>query len=97
MGSRASYLHTMIKAVEKASFGIVRDFGELEKLQSSKSGIKRFVESAYKKSEDQLMYVLSKAYPDIPFGDDIRSEGSNKLFWSIEPISGRQNRSESVV
>ena len=37
------HLNTMIKASEKASKVIIRDFGELENLQVSKKGPKDFV------------------------------------------------------
>ena len=43
MISISSNLNIMIKAAEKASKSVIRDFGEVEKLQVSKKGPKDFV------------------------------------------------------
>ena len=43
MISISSNLNIMIKAVEKASKSVIRDFGEVEKLQVSKKGPYDFV------------------------------------------------------
>ena len=43
MNSISPNLNLMIKACEKASKVIIRDFGELENLQVSKNGLKDFV------------------------------------------------------
>ena len=43
MNSISSSLNLMIKACEKASKIIIRDFGEIENLQVSKKGPKDFV------------------------------------------------------
>ena len=44
MNSISANLNIMIKASEKASKILIRDFGELEKLQVSKKGPKDFVQ-----------------------------------------------------
>ena len=44
------YEHVMIMACEKASKSLIRDFGEIEKLQVSVKGPSDFVSSADKKS-----------------------------------------------
>jgi hypothetical protein len=43
MISISSNLNIMIKAAEKASKSVIRDFGEVEKLQVSKKGPRDFV------------------------------------------------------
>ena len=43
MISISSNLNLMIRAVEKASKSVIRDFGEIEKLQVSKKGPRDFV------------------------------------------------------
>ena len=43
MISISSNLNLMIKAAEKASKSVIRDFGEVEKLQVSKKGPNDFV------------------------------------------------------
>ena len=44
MISISSNLNIMIKAAEKASKFVIRDFGEVEKLQVSKKGPRDFVQ-----------------------------------------------------
>ena len=46
MNSISANLNVMIKASEKASKILIRDFGELEKLQVSKKGPRDFVTNA---------------------------------------------------
>ena len=54
------HLNMMIKASEKASKVIIRDFGELENLQVSKKGPKDFVTKTDKRVEKILMEELEK-------------------------------------
>ena len=49
MNSISPNLNIMIKAAEKASKILIRDFGELEILQISSKGPSDFVTSSYKK------------------------------------------------
>ena len=51
MNSISANLNIMIKASEKASKVLIRDFGELEKLQVSKKGPKDFVTNSDIKAE----------------------------------------------
>ena len=51
MNSISPNLNLMIKACEKASKILIRDFGELENLQVSKKGPKDFVTNSDKKTE----------------------------------------------
>ena len=60
MNSISPNLNIMIKASEKASKVLIRDFGELEKLQVSKKGPKDFVTNADKKVEKILIEELLK-------------------------------------
>ena len=53
-------LNMMIKAVEKASKSVIRDFGEVEKLQVSKKGPRDFVTKTDKYVEKILIEELSK-------------------------------------
>ncbi len=82
----------MIKACEKASKIIIRDFGELENLQVSKKGPKDFVTNADKKVEQALIKELSKKQYSIiseETGSIIRENKNN--FWIIDPIDGTTN------
>ncbi len=60
MNSISPNLNLMIKACEKASKVLIRDFGEIENLQVSKKGPKDFVTNADKKVEKVLIHELSK-------------------------------------
>ena len=51
MNSISPNLNLMIKACEKASKVLIRDFGEIEKLQVSKKGPSDFVTNSDLKSE----------------------------------------------
>ena len=53
----------MIKASEKASKILIRDFGEIEKLQVSKKGPTDFVTNADLKTEKIILNELEKARP----------------------------------
>ena len=60
-------LNIMIKAAEKASKSIIRDFGEIEKLQVSKKGPNDFVTKTDKNVEKILIEELSKTKKNYSF------------------------------
>jgi myo-inositol-1(or 4)-monophosphatase len=84
----------MSKAAEKASHGIARDFGELERLQPSQRGIKSFADKSSDRAIETITKLLSRAYPNIPFmhekSGDNHTEISN-IVWGIDPINGMTN------
>ena len=55
MNSISANLNIMIKASEKASRLLIRDFGEVEKLQVSKKGPTDFVSNADIKAEKLII------------------------------------------
>ena len=59
MNSISPNLNLMIKSCEKVSKILIRDFGEVEKLQVSIKGPKNFVTNSDKKVEDMLDNELS--------------------------------------
>ena len=67
MISISSNLNIMIKAAEKASKSIIRDFGEVEKLQVSKKGPYDFVTKTDKHVEKILIEELSKTKKNYSF------------------------------
>ena len=82
----------MIKACEKASKVLVRDFGEIENLQVSKKGPKDFVTNADKNVEKILIKELSKKNFSIiseEVGTIVKENKNN--FWVIDPIDGTTN------
>jgi len=94
MNSISPNLNLMIKACEKASKVIIRDFGELEKLQVSKKGPKDFVTKTDKRVEKILIEELSKTKKNYSFISEETGKILNKnksIFWVIDPIDGTTN------
>ena len=94
MKSISVNLSIMIKAAEKASKTLIRDFGEIEKLQVSIKGPSDFVSSADKNAEKTIMQELLKSKK----GYSILTEESGKIInsdknnmWIIDPIDGTTN------
>ena len=94
MNSISANLNLMIKASEKASKVIIRDFGELENLQVSKKGPKDFVTKTDKRVEKILIEELSKSKKNYSFITEETGKILNKnknIFWIIDPIDGTTN------
>ena len=64
MNSISANLNLMIKACEKASKILIRDFGEIEKLQVSKKGPSDFVTNSDIKAEKIIIDEVTKGRPD---------------------------------
>tara|TARA_B100000242_G_scaffold208478_1_gene151401 strand:- start:255 stop:1001 length:747 start_codon:yes stop_codon:yes gene_type:complete len=94
MNSISANLNLMIKACEKASKIIIRDFGELENLQVSKKGPKDFVTKTDKKVEKILIEELEKSKKNYSFITEETGKILNRnkdIFWIIDPIDGTTN------
>lgn len=101
--SRSSpVMNVMILAVEKAAKGLIRDFGELEKLQASRKSFGNFVTTADKRSENILIEELSHARPEFDLLSEergaIAAERPRSRFdqnggyrWIIDPLDGTTN------
>ena len=84
----------MIKAAEKASKSVIRDFGEIEKLQVSKKGPRDFVTKTDKHVEKILIEELSKTKKNYSFLSEEIGKIENKdkeNIWIIDPIDGTTN------
>jgi myo-inositol-1(or 4)-monophosphatase len=94
MKSISANLNVMIKAAEKASRALIRDFGEIEKLQVSIKGPTDFVSNADLKAEKIIIEELKKARPEysiISEEDGSESNKDKKNTWIIDPIDGTTN------
>ena len=94
MNSISANLNVMIKASEKASKILIRDFGELEKLQVSKKGPSDFVTNSDLKAEKIIMEELKKARPNYSVISEETGIEKNKDIsnsWIIDPIDGTTN------
>ena len=87
-------LNIMIKACEKASKVIIRDFGELENLQVLKKGPRDFVTKTDKRAEKILIEELQKARKNYSFITEetgVINNSDKDCFWIIDPIDGTTN------
>lgn len=84
----------MSNAVRKAARGVLRDFGEADKLQISKKGAANFVTHADLRTEKILLEELGRARPKFSFlteesGEIMGKENMNRFV--IDPIDGTTN------
>ena len=94
MQSISANLNVMIKAAEKASRALIRDFGEIEKLQVSIKGPTDFVSNADLKAEKIIIEELKKARPYYSIISEEDGSENNKdkdHTWIIDPIDGTTN------
>ena len=94
MNSISPVLNLMIKASEKASKILIRDFGELEKLQISVKGPNNFVTNADRRVEEIIIRELEKSKKNFSILTEERGFIENKdkdNFWIIDPIDGTTN------
>ena len=94
MNTISPNLNIMIKACERASKVIIRDFGEVENLQVKKKGPRDFVTKTDQRVEKILIEELSKAKKNYSFlteeSGKIENKDKNKV-WIIDPIDGTTN------
>ena len=94
MNSISVNLNIMIKACEKASKILIRDFGEIENLQVSKKGPADFVTNSDIRAEKIIIDELKKAKPNYSIISEENGIGNNKDLdntWIIDPIDGTIN------
>jgi myo-inositol-1(or 4)-monophosphatase len=87
-------MNVMTAAARKAGKAILRDFGELEKLQVSRKGIADFVTKADTKAERILHDELLRTRPHYSFvmEESGTVEGLDQTHrWYIDPIDGTTN------
>ena len=87
-------LNIMIKACEKASKILKRDYGEIENLQVSVKGPGDFVTSADNKCEKIIIQELLKAKKDFSLITEESGTLNNKdkdNIWILDPIDGTSN------
>ena len=91
---RSALLNVMTAAALKAGKAVLRDFGELDKLQVSRKGTADFATNADRKAEKILYQELAKARPDFGFlmeesGEVAGKDGVHRFV--IDPIDGTHN------
>ena len=94
MNVLSSNLNLMIKAGEKASKRLIRDFGEVENLQVSIKGPTDFVSNADINAEEIIIDELSKLkknYSILSEETGYIKNRDEKNIWIIDPIDGTSN------
>ncbi len=87
-------MNIIYKACMKASKSLIRDFGEIEKLQVSSKGPGDFVSSADKRTEKIIVEELLKAHSDYGIVSEemgVINEKNKDQRWIIDPIDGTMN------
>lgn len=94
MAVQSPIMTVMVRAAEKASRALLRDFNEVENLQISRKGPGDFVTAADKKAEKTIFEELQKAKPSFSFlmeesGQIVGEDRDN--VWIIDPLDGTHN------
>jgi myo-inositol-1(or 4)-monophosphatase len=87
-------INIIYKACMKASKALIRDFGEIEKLQVSSKGPGDFVTAADTRSEKIIVEELLKAHPDYGILSEevgVINKSNKDQRWIIDPIDGTMN------
>ena len=86
-------INVMVKTCRKAAKILIRDFGEIEKLQVSLKGPGDFVTASDKKVEKILIDELQKARPNYSIlSEEVGEINNDESFkWIIDPIDGTAN------
>ena len=94
MSGPSAIMNVMQTAARKASRDLLRDFGEVEKLQVSRKGPADFVSRADKKAEETIHEILAQARPGYGFlleeGGEIPGTDKTHRF-IIDPLDGTTN------
>src|SRR3546814_11440629 len=82
----------MVRASKKAARGLIRDFGEVERLQVSEKGPANFVSVADTRAERVIRDELARARPGFGFlleesGETPGSEPGAR--WIVHPLDGQ--------
>lgn len=83
-----------LKAARKAAEHIERAFERLDTVKIEQKGQNDFVSEVDRKAEQEIIYVLSKAYPDHAFlGEESGLSGKkdSEYQWIIDPLDGTTN------
>ena len=93
MNNQSPTINIFEKAARKAAKGLIRDFGEIEKLQIQNKKIGDFVTNADLKSEKQLLETLMYYYPNYSYYLEEKGfiKGNEKEMIVIDPLDGTTN------
>lgn len=94
MSYRSALINVMEGAARKAARGLIRDFGEVERLQVSRKGPADFVSEADRRAERAIRAELEKARPEFGFcmeesGETVGTDTTHR--WVVDPLDGTTN------
>jgi len=93
-------LNVIIKALDKISNKIARDFGEIENMQNNNFTAVKFANSCYSAVKEHLVRDLGAINPqyNIRFldGEEIINDKNSRFSYVIAPIDGLLNLSRSI-
>jgi myo-inositol-1(or 4)-monophosphatase len=94
MAQASANLNIMIKAARIAGRKLLRDFGEVEKLQVSMKSAGDFVSRADKKAEEVIREELCEARPNYGWlgeeSDEVKGADPTRR-WIVDPLDGTTN------
>ncbi len=94
MSVQSANMTIMLRAAEKASRALLRDFNEVENLQVSRKGPADFVSAADRRAEEIIHEELKKARPSFGFlmeesGEHKGADGEYRFI--VDPLDGTTN------
>lgn len=97
---RSPNLNVMIKALDKVSSKIARDFGEIENLQSNSFAASKFANACYSAVKERLINDLLEYRPDFNIrfldGQLISNNPDARATFVIAPIDGLLNFARAI-
>ncbi len=94
MANHSAVINVMLTIVRKASRPLLRDFGEIENLQTSRKGPGDFVTKADLRTDGILVEELTRARPRFGVLSEESGERPGEAgepVWVIDPIDGTAN------
>tara|TARA_B100000686_G_scaffold354343_1_gene464047 strand:- start:333 stop:1118 length:786 start_codon:yes stop_codon:yes gene_type:complete len=99
MAVRSPIINVMVTAATKVARALNRDFGEIEQLQTSRSGSWNFTNRSFEHGARILRETLSNARPgaqvNVPGSSDENSKKTSD-FWIANPVSGKTNFAHGI-
>ncbi|MAH89496.1 MAG: inositol monophosphatase [Pelagibacterales bacterium] len=95
---QSSNIHVMSAALLKVAKILRRDFNELEKIQSSKQNVDKFVFKSIENMRESLNYDLQKARPEaeIIFVEEEEQVKEKDYIFLVDPVSGIKNYAHGI-
>lgn len=85
-------LNIAIRAARNAGNLIVRSLQHVDHLEVSTKGLNDFVSDVDRLAEQEIINLISKAYPDHAFlAEESGQKGDGDIVWVIDPLDGTAN------